>query len=331
MIVKVASNIQLYFRKEPEEDWLFPGDKYIKPLIRQLIRGKKTSGVEKVFLNLCKGFNKLGVEYSINKSFSTLKPQDQIVVLGAGKFSLAGYNKTNPIVAGIALMTHPSEWPSLCEDYPVIRYLQHSNWANNVYKLYYGDQVCHTWPAGIETDKWSADNKIVKSNDILIYNKIRWDKEENGNSLVEPIRNLLKGKGLSYKEIVYGFYKEDEYFNLLKESKAMIFLCEHESQGFACCEALSMNVPVIAWDNGYCLDPNRYKWGDPVMPATSVPFFDERCGERFKDYLEFQELFDLFFDNVKSSFYNPRDYILENLTLEKSAEKMLNIITEAYS
>jgi glycosyltransferase involved in cell wall biosynthesis len=36
----------------------------------------------------------------------------------------------------------------------------------------------------------------------------------------------------------------------------MVFLCEHETQGFAYQQALSCGVPIIAWDRGGLLqDP----------------------------------------------------------------------------
>ena len=106
----------------------------------------------------------------------------------------------------------------------------------------------------------------------------------------------------------------------------MIFLCEHESQGIACCEALAMNVPVLAWDNGFCLDPNRFKWSQPVIPATSVPYFDERCGMKFKNLQEFDDRFTMFINRVIENKFEPRAYILENLTLQVSAKKLLKII-----
>jgi hypothetical protein len=46
---------------------------------------------------------------------------------------------------------------------------------------------------------------------------------------------------------------------------------------------------TLAWDQGWCLDPNRFKWGQSDIPVTGVPFFDERCGVKFKDISEFPE------------------------------------------
>jgi glycosyltransferase involved in cell wall biosynthesis len=324
------NRINLYFRKPPLGHKWIPGDRYVVDFLRRLFKLKKTSGLEKVFINLCKGLDELKIEYSINQPFKKIRQNEPVVVLGLGKYSLEGYHSPNPIIAGIGLMTHPSEWPDLCKTYPVARYLQHSEWANNVYIPYYGSKICKNWPAGIDSDKWSPDSELPKKFDFLVYNKLRWNHEQKNVDLKNPMLNKLHSSGLSYHEIVYGQYTEKEYFDLLQQCRAMIFLCEHESQGIACCEALSMNVPVFAWDQGYCLDPERFKWNSPIIAATSVPFFDNRCGMKFTDFNDFENTIDTFWDKLNARSFNPREYILENLTLKKSARQMLDIISSVY-
>ena len=117
----------------------------------------------------------------------------------------------------------------------------------------------------------------------------------------------------------------DEYRKLLNQSKMMIFLSEHESQGLACQECLSCNVPVMAWDQGCWLDPIRFRYGKPYVPATSVPYFDERCGDTFVDFGEFMSKFDVFYENAVSGKFQPREYILEHLTIDKSTDRLLEI------
>jgi hypothetical protein len=103
------SRICLYYRTPPETDRWVPGDHWVRPLARRIIRGKpRPSGIEKVFHNLCLGLDRLGVEYFVNLPFKELKSDDRVGVLGRGRYSLQGYDRPNPIVAGIALMTHPS-------------------------------------------------------------------------------------------------------------------------------------------------------------------------------------------------------------------------------
>jgi hypothetical protein len=324
--------IHLYFRTKPQKNRFIPGDKYVISVLKKLFLKEKTSGVKKVFINLCEGFNELNVPFDINLPFKKIKPGEPVVVLGNGRYALEGYNKSNPIIAGIGLMTHPSEWPDLFKQYPVATYLQHSEWTRNIYAARYGTDKCGIWPAGIDTEKWSPAEQTEKKIDVLVYSKIMWDKQRTNEDLKAPIIKKLEQKGLSYREIIYGQYDENAFHDLLLQSRSMLFLCEHESQGFALCEALSMNVPVLAWDQGYWLDPNRFKWGeDELVPATSVPYFDERCGMRFKNLEAFDNLFERFWIKIGNKGFKPREYILENLTLKKSAERMLAIINEIYS
>jgi hypothetical protein len=49
----------------------------------------------------------------------------------------------------------------------------------------------------------------------------------------------------------YKFHDHYSYRRLLQRSRALVFLCEHETQAIAYQEALASNVPVLAWDNGY--------------------------------------------------------------------------------
>jgi hypothetical protein len=322
--------LHLYFKVPPRTDRFVWGDRYVFSWAKKLLKKNRISGIEKVLHNLRKGLDELNTSYDINLPFEKIKPGEPVVVLGLGRYALQGYALPNSIIAGIGLMTHPSEWPDLCIEFPVVKYLQHSTWTKNIYVPYFGNK-CDLWPSGIDTEKWAPAVGATKTFDVLVYNKIMWDKQTCDKQLRLPILQKLHELGLSYHEITYGDYTEAEYSALLSQSVAMIFLCEHESQGFACCEALSMNVPVFAWDQGFWLDPHRFNGDDPVIAATSIPFFDERCGSSFTDFAEFENKIDPFLQNVNERKYSPREYVIENLTLKKSAQRMLEIIQEVYN
>ncbi|HEY6763825.1 MAG TPA: hypothetical protein VI386_03565 [Candidatus Sulfotelmatobacter sp.] len=318
------SRICLYYRKLPEADRWVTGDHWVRPLVRRVIRGKpRLSGVDKVFHNLRLGLDGLGLTYLVNLPFKELRSDDWVGVLGRGRHSLQGYDRANPIVAGIALMGHPSEWPTLCDDFPVKRYLQHSVWANDVYRPYFGDR-CGIWPVGIDTDAWAPNPNNQKDIDLLVYDKVMWNREAVKPPLLAVIRDFARQRNLALESIVYGSYTEPKYRDLLVRSKGMIFLCEHESQGLAYQECLSSGVPVLAWDQGQCLDPNRFSWGQPYIAATSVPYFDERCGERFGGPGDLEEKLSIFTGKINASAYSPRDFVMENLTLKGCAARFLS-------
>ena len=51
--------------------------------------------------------------------------------------------------------------------------------------------------------------------------------------------------------------------------------------------------------------------------VTSVPYWDERCGLKFRDAKDFEARWSTFWEGVGAGRFNPRDYVLENLTLER--------------
>jgi hypothetical protein len=326
------SRICLFYRRIPEADRWLLGDRHVRPLVRRIVRGKpRAGGVDKVFANLCLGLDRLKIPYLVNPSFDKLKSDDWVGVLGRGRYSLEGYNRPNPIVAGIGLMTHPSEWPTLCEDFPVVKYLQHSEWANNVYKPYFKDK-CGIWPVGIDTRFWVPGNtEKKKAFDFLIYEKLLWERDKNIRELVDPIRKRLVSRNLSFMNLTYGNYYEAEYKAALQCCRSMLFLSEHESQGIAYLECLSSDVPILAWDQGWYLDPHRTAWGQPNIPASSVPFFDRRCGIKFRNIGEFDHRLDQFLDLKASQSFAPREYIVEHLSLEKCSANFLKIMKDAQS
>jgi hypothetical protein len=102
----------------------------------------------------------------------------------------------------------------------------------------------------------------------------------------------------------------------------MIFLCEHETQGIAYQQALACGIPILAWDRGgYWQDPSFYPHQVKFGPVTSVPYWDERCGRKFTNVADFPENLSQFWASLDC--YRPRDYILENLTLEICAQEYL--------
>jgi hypothetical protein len=318
------SRLLLYYRSAPESDRWIKGDRLVRPLMRRFVRGRpRIGGLDKVFANLCLGLDRLGVPYETNLPFDRIEEADRIGVLGRGKYSLEGYDRSNPVVAGIGLMSHPSEWPTLCEDYPVVRYLQHSEWSNEIYRPYFGER-CEVWPVGIDSASW-VPSRMEKDIDILVYDKIQWDRELRDAELVEPIIASLRRRGLQIATIRYGAYHEAEYRALLSRSRSMLFLTEHESQGLAYQECLSSGVPVLAWEQGRWLDPNRFQWGTPDVRASSVPYFDSRCGETFASFEEFDPVLERFLSRLASEELDPRGFILERLTLEACALRFLEI------
>ncbi|HZY37866.1 MAG TPA: hypothetical protein VFE53_14510 [Mucilaginibacter sp.] len=314
------------FYEEPDPDRWFKYDRYPRRIIRRLVRGKeRPGGVMMIAINLMKGLDKIGVRYRFN-DYSHIKKHPEEVACIIGKPQVLFDKKwQNPVIFGAGIYSHPIECADLFELYPnVKRFLVPGEWMRKMCEPYYGNKVI-AWPVGIDAEQWKPAGE-AKTIDFLIYDKIRWNKEQIEEELVKPITEILDRQKLRYQFIRYGNYTHAELMKKLKASKAVIFLCEHETQGSAYQQILATNTPILAWDRGgYWRDPAYYPDRVKYQPVTSVPYWDKRCGIKFSGAADFDEKLQLFLAMLPE--FKPRDYIEENLTLEKCAEKYLAIYT----
>ncbi len=318
------------FYEEPDPDRWFPYDRYPRKVIRRIVRGKtKPGGQTRVFLNLCAGLDKLGITYRVNDYRYIQRHPDEVACIIGKHHVLDKIKWQNPILFGAAVFSHPCDDPHLFERLPVRKMLVPGEWMRQMCEPYYGDRVL-AWPVGIDTDRWKSTPNEQKDVDILLYDKVRWKHDEYAKKLIDPIQSYLDKRNLKVKTIRYGFYKEEEFRKLLDRCKSMIFLCEHETQGIAYQQALACNVPILAWDrSGYWQDPSYFPHKVKFEPVSSVPYWDDRCGVKFQGIDDFSNQLDIFLDKLNSKKFSSRDYILENLTLEKCAQNFIEILNNA--
>jgi glycosyltransferase involved in cell wall biosynthesis len=200
-------------------------------------------------------------------------------------------------------------------------YVQPSDWTRDVW---IHNPICNgirieTMPFGVDTDKFNEIKPINERKNVFIYFKRRQPDE------LMFIKNFLKKFNITYKVFDYvQRYNENEYIDYLHNSKFGIWLDAHESQGFALEEALSCNVPLLVWDISSMKQEHGSNYGN--IPATTIPYWDERCGESFKHSNELQCTFDKFIDEINT--YKPREYILENLSIEICNKKFVDIVNK---
>ena len=187
-----------------------------------------------------------------------------------------------------------------------------SQWVKNKFidKFNLPEEKVAIWPVGIE----EFNNTREPSYDCLIYFKRR-DVNE-----LSAVKKFLLSRGLSYRMVEYGRYDEVGFRNLVNQAKFCFLINGTESQGIAVQEIMSMGVPIIAWDIKEWLDQGEaYR-----VPATSVPFWDKRCGERFYSIDKLEETFDNFYARIND--YDPKAYIKDNLSFEMSVKTLLDIL-----
>ncbi|WP_404786662.1 glycosyltransferase [Altericista sp. CCNU0014] len=314
------------FYEEPDPDRWLPYDRYPRRIIRRIVRGKpRPGGQTRVFLNLCAGLDKLGVAYRVNDYRYIQKHADEVACIIGKPHILDKIHWKNPILFGAAVFSHPTDDLNLFDRLPVRRMLVPGEWMRKMCEPYYGDRVL-SWPIGIDTDHWLPMKPDDKTIDVLLYDKVRWEHDKYEEELIQPIYKKLSDLGLSVETIRYGSYKEEDFHHLLDRSKGMIFLCEHETQGIAYQQALACNVPILAWDRGgLWQDPSYYPHKVQFTEVSSVPYWDDRCGIKFQEISDFYDKLTDFIDKLQLQHFAPREFILENLTLEKCARQYIEI------
>ena len=187
-----------------------------------------------------------------------------------------------------------------------------SEWVKNKFitKFNLPEDKLAVWPVGIE-----EFNNIREVNyDCLIYFKRR-DQSE-----LDAVKKFLVSNGLSYRMVEYGTYGEDGFKQLVNSAKFCFLINGTESQGIAVQEIMSMGVPIIAWDIKEWLDQGEaYR-----VPATSIPYWDERCGEVFFNIDDLEVTFSKFYATLDQ--YDPKAFIKDNLSFECSVKTLLDIL-----
>jgi len=268
------------------------------------------NGPHKVVDNLIKSLNQEKIEYAINEE----KYKHNFLV----QYDATAHEKHSKIEQDTTIIG-PQVW--LFDGYGQFlienqnyykKIIAPSEWVKNKFitKFNLPEEKLAVWPVGIE-----EFNNIREPNyDCLIYFKRR-DQSE-----LDAVKNFLVNNGLSYRMVEYGTYGEDGFKQLANSAKFCFLINGTESQGIAVQEIMSMGVPIIAWDIKEWLDQGEaYR-----VPATSIPFWDERCGEKFFTVDEMGETFDNFYARIND--YNPKDYVKENLSFESSVKTLLDIL-----
>jgi hypothetical protein len=200
-------------------------------------------------------------------------------------------------------------------------YIQPSQWTVDIWKQYpiTKNLRIESIPFGVDTNKFNQKLDISSRNKVFIYFKNRNPLE------LRYLEHLLLTQNIEYKVFDYKKkYDEAAYINYLQEAKYGIWLGCHESQGFALQEALSCNVPLFVWSVKSMKQEYGCNYDD--VPATSIPYWDERCGEVVYDINNFIIRFKEFL--LKLETYNPRQYVIEHLSMDVCEQKFIRLCND---
>jgi glycosyltransferase involved in cell wall biosynthesis len=321
----------LLFFADVDRDTFIRNDRYLRQGLRRLYhalkrRGQRVSGFGVAFARLKKALEAEGYQVVLNDyALARRSPQYPIGIAGYPHV-LDNWKLQNPAVLGPGLFDHPSLAPDLMKDPRFRSYIVPSQWMRDIFEPAYGSR-CAIWFAGTDMEDWPDMSSAAKDLDIVVYEKFLWDRAENRSRLLEPILAELRRANLRIEVLRYGTYQYEDYRALLRRSRGMLFLCEHETQGIAYQEALASNVPILAWVQGYWLDPNSARYDPSLQKASSVPYFSAECGETFQSLEDFSAALSRF--RARLSSYEPRRYVQGQLTLAHSARRYLELYRNA--
>jgi hypothetical protein len=324
------SRTALLFFEDVEADRFFGGDRLLRRGARKLYhavtRGPAISGFEVWFRSLRRALESAGWRVLVNQpEIARRNPTYPIGLLGYPHV-LEAWDLPNPAVLGPGLFDHPALAPRLMADPRFRVYLVTCEWMRQLFARSYGD-ACRCWHAGIDLSAWPDLSGRPKDLDFIVYDKIRWDRARREVELLRPLRAELRRRGLSVRELRYGRYDLSEYRALLARARGLVYLAEHETQGFAYQEAMATGTPILAWDPGLWLDPARSRWEPDPVPASSVPYFSPGCGERFMGPDELPGALERFL--AARASYRPRRFVEERLSMEESARAWIGAAAQA--
>jgi hypothetical protein len=270
-------------------------------------------GPGKVVQNLVKGLEGIGVV--VSNVFSS-RPSKYTAALQYCHPELLQQhsNAGSKILMGPNLFVLPSDNPQLCKMFS--DFVVPSGWVAELYRRFpeMDGNNLHIWPVGIETEKWKPDISWIRKQDLdcFIYFKNR-SKED-----LRVVEAVCRKFNLRYRVLEYGSYDEHELQELCHETDFAILLTGTESQGIAYMQILSTDTPCYVFNNSMWKSDD----GKIQCPASSVPYFDGRCGS-VNNNVQLDH-FAEFLSKVRT--FEPRKYVLESHTLEKSAEHYFKLL-----
>jgi hypothetical protein len=258
-------------------------------------------GPGEVFKYVLMAFDELGVNYKLNQTgdINWFIQRNRAL-------------DTQPITdfpnlfIGPNIVDIPTYCPALMDYNNYVTSIVPSPWVKQLHNKWLPDEKVTVWNAGIDFNRW-CENKQPIEHDIMVYYKNR--SKDDLNNLV----SFLQSMNIKYTVVEYGTFNQNQFFDIISKSKAGILLDGTETQGIAIAEMMSCNLPLLVWDVNKTMDG---------FPPTSIPYFDETCGEVFYSLEDLPSAYNKFI----SGSYKPREYILKHCNYIIQAKKILEVL-----
>jgi hypothetical protein len=179
-------------------------------------------------------------------------------------------------------------------------------------------------PLGIDTHRLPA---VRGGHRVVVYYK------QSYPSRLNAVLKELEKRAIPHTVFHYGKYQEADYKAALAETRFVIWVGQHESQGFALQECLAMNVPILLWDvasmyeeitDGHRAVYADHRRFDRKLLATSAPYWSDECGLLIREENELPRAVDQML--LEADRFRPREYIDRVLSLDVCLDRFLDVL-----
>ena len=197
-----------------------------------------------------------------------------------------------------------------------------SEWTRNFYRdvpsLAARSRVC---TCGVDAGYWQPTGRTPASRRRSCTGRAERKR------FCEAVEAIVRQCGLEPLRVrsrhgEHRIFTQADYRDVLDRSVIAVFLSTFETQGIALAEAWSMNVPTLVWD-----PQGDAEWlGRRFRSASSAPYLTPATGVAFGDIGDLKPALDRALQSLGS--FQPRDWVLENMTDAVCSKRLYELIRE---
>ena len=301
---------------EPSLNKIYYLKKRMKNFIKKNILKKdivKYSGHYAVVRSLLEGLDIINYSYNYNPS-TTSKCYDHMHVLANVEalkmaIQLKKSGKIKRLTAGPNIVISSADENGIVGSPEIDKYFVNSDWTISAYTLDNPNLKgkIDKWPAGVNPNQWNIVKTTTEKPIALFY------KKRPEYHIYEHCKISAEKAGYEVKEIICGEFSHEDFKKELQKANVVIFFVEQESQGIALQEIWATNTPTYVWN------PGIWMYKNVNYACTSAPYLTDKTGKFFRT----KEEFDSLINQPISTSFEPRKWIMENMTDEICARDFI--------